>query len=104
MELFDRSVCPEDLLSLAAAMRENTDPARETRLRDALAVYRERMSRPCVMGRDLIEAGVKPGPAFGKALARAHALRLEGRSAQEQLQQALACIRREENEKGGGAP
>ena len=103
MELFDRSVCPEDLLLLAEAARAEADPARERRLRELLEVYRERMRRPCVTGRDLIEAGVTPGPALGRALERAHALRLEGRSPQEQLEQALACIREEETPMGGDA-
>jgi len=107
MRLFDRALCPEDLLLLAkaddlgraasesdrAAMAESYRPV-ETKLREMLALYHERMSRPCVMGRDLIEAGARPGPQFTEALACVRKLRLAGRPKKEQLSQALACLRK----------
>lgn len=106
MKLFDRSVCPEDLLLLARAdylgcAGAGADPealsaayaATEEKLREMLALYRHRMSLPCLSGRDLIEAGVEPGPLFAGALAEAHKLRLAGRPKKEQLGQALAWLR-----------
>jgi tRNA nucleotidyltransferase (CCA-adding enzyme) len=51
------------------------------------------MSRPYLMGRDLIKAGVLPGPVFTYALEYAHKLRLAGVSKDEQLSQTLGMIR-----------
>lgn len=106
MELFDRAACPEDLLLLSRAARTEADPDAERRSADMLALYRERMSRPCVMGRDLIEAGARPGPLMGMALERAHALRLAGRPKHEQLCAALDYLRQlgQDHGKGGNAP
>lgn len=107
MRMFDKSVCPGDLLLLARADhmgrvggtvdREALAAAYEKSagiLREMLAVYEDRMGRPCLTGQDLIEAGMKPGPAFGEALAHAHKLRLAGVSKQEQLRQTLAWMRK----------
>jgi hypothetical protein len=77
----------------------------EARLLEMLAVYRERMDRPHVTGQDLIEAGEKPGPSFGEALAYAHKLRLAGRSKDEQLRNTLGWMRSREaraHGQGGG--
>ena len=107
MALFDRCVCPADLLLLAQAVRvgrPGTDPeaAAETErtLRGMLAVYTERMSRPYVQGRDLVEVGLTPGPRFGEALDCAHRLRLAGAPKDEQLRAALALIRQAGREAG----
>ncbi len=102
MTLFDQSVCPEDLLLLAKAdhmgrlgpgMRREPAAAAyaetEHRLREMLALYQDRMNRPYVMGRDLIAAGMQPGPLISEALAYAHKLRLAGVSKEEQLRQTL---------------
>ena len=109
MKMFDDSVCPEDLLLLAKADRLGCTAKpgeRETvlaayaeteeRLRGMLALYRERMSRPCLMGRDLMEAGLEPGPFFTEALTAAHKLRLAGCSKEEQLKFALSVIRQQQ--------
>ena len=110
MKLFDRSVCPEDLLLLAKAdhmgrVADNQDPetARaaleasyaetEKKLQDLLALYRQRMAAPCLMGKDLIDAGLQPGPVFAQALDYAHKLRLAGLPKEEQLRQTLAFVR-----------
>ena len=108
MKMYDRSLCPEDLLLLARA--DNLGCAgpgsdreamcaeyaqTERQLRDMLALYYERMSRPCLMGRDLIEAGFTPGPLFAEALAGAHKLRLAGRPKEEQFKYALSLFRKE---------
>ena len=107
MTLFDQSVCPEDLLLLAKAdhlgrlgpgMRR--EPAAEAyaetehRLREMLALYQDRMNRPYVMGRDLIAAGMQPGPLISEALAYAHKLRLAGVPKEEQLRQTLGHMRK----------
>lgn len=105
MRLFDRSVCPEDLLLLAradflgrkcgaeeeAALERAYVPIEGT-LREMLALYRERMRLPTVTGRDLIEAGCRPGEDFGEALAYAHKLRLAGIPLEEQRKQTLGYL------------
>lgn len=111
MKMYDRSVCPEDLLLLAkadhlgrvgpddarAAMLEAYAPT-ESRLREMLALYEERMRRPYLMGRDLVEAGLEPGPSFTQALAYAHKQRLAGVPKEEQLRHALAIFRKQNRE------
>ena len=67
----------------------------EIKLREMLAVYQERMSRPYMMGKDLVAAGEKPGPQFTDALAYAHKLRLAGIPKEEQLKQTLGYLRKE---------
>lgn len=91
MTLFDGSVCPGDLVLLARAARgsEAGWPEAERKIREMARLYYDRMERPFVMGRDLVEAGVKPGPGMGKALACAHRLRLMGAGKEEQLRGAL---------------
>jgi len=99
MALFDGALCPEDLilLSRAAHAGEADWPAVEQRLKCLLALYRERMERPFVMGRDLIVAGVRPGPEMGKALAYAHGLRLAGADKAEQLERTLQWLKQGED-------
>lgn len=96
--LFDRSADPEGLICLALADdrgRITQAPAtdHEAFLYERLAVFREVMSRPCVMGRDLIEAGLAPGKDFTELLAYAHKLRLAGISKDSALKQTLAYAR-----------
>ncbi len=106
VKMFDRSVCPEDLLLLAKAdhmgrlgagtnREELTETYAETdrMLTEMFAAYRERMSQPYVMGRDLVDAGIEPGPLFGEALSYAHKLRLAGIPKDEQLRHTIAYIR-----------
>ena len=113
MKMFDSSVCPEDLLALARAdylgctwpQEARADrlaayEKTEDKLRAMLTLYHERMDRPYLMGRDLIEAGLKPGPLFTEALAYAHKLRLAGRPKEEQLTQTLGYIRSREKKDG----
>ncbi len=100
MALFDASVCPEDLILLARAAHTGAAddwPQTEARLRGLYALYRARMDRPCVMGRDLVEAGVQPGPAMGRALKYAHGLRLAGADKAAQLQDTLEWLAGGEN-------
>lgn len=97
--LFDRSVCPRDLLLLARADHlgcggpwDVDDVARE--LADRLSAFEELMAQPYVQGRDLIELGVAPGPAMGEVLDYGHKLRLAGLGKDEQLRQCMGYWRR----------
>ncbi|MBR4394241.1 MAG: hypothetical protein IKT07_09510, partial [Oscillospiraceae bacterium] len=72
---------------------EATYAATEKKLRDLLDVYRQRMAEPYLMGKDLIEAGLQPGPVFTQALDFAHKLRLAGLPKEEQLRQTLGFVR-----------
>ena len=99
MALFDASACAEDLILLTRAAHadgESDWPERERRLRGLCALYRERMDRPFAMGRDLVAAGVRPGPQMGRALEYAHGLRLAGVEKAEQLEQTLRWLERGE--------
>ena len=91
MAVLDAACCPEDLILLLAT------PGTEAPLDDLLALYRQRMAQPFVMGRDLVAAGVRPGPRMGVALAYAHKLRLAGRPREEQLRRTLAAFAGEED-------
>ena len=98
-KMFDKSVCPEDLLLLAKADhlgKGGDEPYAETEafLRQRLQLFRERMARPYVQGRDLVEAGVKPGKDFGEALRYAHKMRLAGVEKEAALVQTLAYLRK----------
>jgi tRNA nucleotidyltransferase (CCA-adding enzyme) len=107
MKLFDRAVSPAELLLLSRAdfLGRQVDPAdrealaaeyapTEQVLREMLALFDARMARPFLQGRDLIAAGVEPGPRFHEALAYAHKLRLAGLDREEQLRQTLGYIRK----------
>ena len=105
MRLFDVSACPEDLLLLAKADHEGRASVdglvvpedyapTEERLRRMLAEYHRRMAQPHATGKDLVQAGFAPGPAFGEALNHAHKLRLAGRPKEEQIAAAVALMRK----------
>ena len=96
--LFDQSCCPRDLLLLAAADdlgsgNGELTPGTQERLNEVLSAYEELMARPFVQGRDLVEAGMEPGPALGEVLRYAHKLRLAGLSKEDQLRQCLGVYR-----------
>jgi len=93
--MYDQSVDPEGLICLALADdrgRITQVPAtnHEAFLCERLKIYRELMDRPYVMGRDLIEAGLKPGAEFTEILKYAHKLRLAGVPKESALKQTLA--------------
>ncbi len=107
MGMFNRSVCPEDLLLLARAdftgcREKNMQPTVmeskyvETQiiLNNMLEIYQERMNAPYIMGRDLIEYGFRPGPLFSEALEYAHKLRLAGIPKEEQMSQVIGVMRK----------
>jgi len=88
-------------LALADDRGRITQTARtdqEAFLYDRLAVYRELMARPYVMGRDLIEAGLVPGPEFTEILDYAHKLRLAGVPKEAALKQTLGYARKLRNQ------
>ena len=71
-KMFDQAVDPEALICIALADNRGRLSADEPTdyekpLYDALQTYRECMERPYVMGRDLVEAGLKPGTDFSGA-------------------------------------
>lgn len=97
-KLFDESVDPEGLICLALADdrgRILAQPAVSTEdfLYARLELFRELMARPYVMGRDLIDAGLKPGAEFTIILEYAHKLRLAGVDKQSALKQTLGFAR-----------
>ena len=99
MHLFDESVCPEDLVLLAKADwmgRKDVDACDEAQAyqKNMLGTFREIMQRPFVQGRDLVEAGLTPGPGFKEALEYAHKLRLAGVDKDDALAQTLALMRK----------
>ena len=97
--MFDRAIDPEALICLSMADGQGTVSrypyvSCEENLETRLALYRETMARPYVMGRDLVEAGLTPGPDFSDYLALAHKLRLAGIPKGEALKQVLAEARK----------
>lgn len=101
-EMFDLSLCPEDLILLSRADASGKldapyDERYETWLRARLDDYRECVSRPMVAGKDLIEAGVAPGPDFAAAIQRARLLHFSGLEKQNALKQVLSEMKMQEN-------
>lgn len=97
--MYDLSVDPEGLLCLALAddrgrITQAPPKDNEEFLYQRLEVFRELMAQPYVMGRDLIEAGLKPGVAFTDILDHAHKLRLAGIPKDSALRQTLAYARK----------
>ena len=99
-QMFDLSVCPEDLILLSRADASGKldapyDEANEAFLRQRLEDYRQVMARPMVTGKDLVAAGLKPGPDFARWLDRARQLHFSGQDRDRALSQVLAEARRE---------
>lgn len=98
--LFDRSVCPEDLLLLCksdlrgSCLTEDQYARYGEPLLEHLRVFRETMARPDVTGAELIAAGFQPGTALGEALDYAHGLKLSGVDHKNALAQTLAFLQR----------
>ena len=98
-QLFDESVCPNDLilLSRADASGKTDTPYREESelwLRERLEDYRRRAAQPMVAGQDLIAAGLKPGPEFSELIARARMLHFSGIDKSAALRQILTECRK----------
>jgi len=98
-KMFDRSVDPEALIYLSDSdglgkISSWNHVSNLDFLTERLEIFREYMSRPYVMGRDLIEAGLKPGESFSEYLAYAHKLRLAGVEKENALKQTLSFARK----------
>lgn len=98
-KLFDKSVDPEALVYLAISDGLGRITSREYISYDGffmerLAIFREYMSRPYVMGRDLMAAGMSPSERFSEYLEYAHKLRLAGVDKDSALRQTLALARK----------
>ena len=98
-QLFDLSVCPEDLILLSRAdasgkLDQPYDEANEAFLLERLEDYRQVMARPMVTGKDLLAAGLKPGPEFAHWLDRAKQLHFAGQDKRRALSQVLAEARK----------
>ncbi len=103
-KMFDEAIDPKGLILFARAdaLGKGTQEDRketERFLWDSLAVFEETMSKPFVMGADLVKAGMKPGPQFSEILAYAHRLRLAGVEKESALKQTLAYVRTLKDEK-----
>lgn len=95
-KLFDQAIEPFDLIQLAVCDGLGKLPkCSDTKefLMQRYERFMEIMDRPCVMGRDLIEAGLTPSEDFTEILAYAHKLRLAGLDKDDQLRQSLAYAR-----------
>ena len=98
-KLFDQSVDPGALVYLAISDGLGKIAHREYISYDdffakRLDIFREYMSRPYVMGRDLIAAGISPSERFSEYLEYAHKLRLAGVEKENALRQTLALARK----------
>ena len=94
-QLFDLSLCPEDLILLSRADASGKldapyDEGLEAFLRQRLEDYRRVMTLPMVTREDLLAAGFFPGEALEEALARARHLHFSGFSPEKALGQVLA--------------
>lgn len=95
-KLFDTAIEPFDLIQLAVCDGLGKLPKcddTEEFLMQRYERFMEIMDRPYLMGRDLIEAGLKPSDAFAEILEYAHKLRLAGLDKDNQFRQSLAYAR-----------
>ena len=102
-QMFDDSVDPVGLICIALSdsfgqiLGEGSGLPEAGANRDFLferyEIYKEYMSRPYVMGRDLEAAGFKPGKNFREYLDYAHKLRLAGIPKNAALKQTISYAR-----------
>ena len=98
-QMFDSATVPSDLILFSTADQMGKGkgqiiPEYEDFLKERLDWYKYTMAQPCVMGADLIKAGLKPGPKFSEILAYSHDLHLSNVPKDEALAQTLAFARR----------
>ena len=99
-------IVPEDLLLLAkadflASLADENYRETEIELRGQLEGYRSLMAKPYVQAKDLLDAGMQPGPEIREAMAFLHKLQLSGVDREEALSQALGYMRSQH--KSGGS-
>ena len=104
MHMFDSSVDPQGLLCLALAddlgrIALKPGGGNAAFLNEKLEAYISLMAKPCVQGRDLVEAGLRPGEYFTEVLAYAHKLHLAGIDKENALRQSLGYARKLMKEK-----
>lgn len=94
-KILDQAIDPYDLIQLGVCDGLGRIPSIDTEkeFMERYKVFTEVMSKPYVMGRDLIEAGLEPGAYFMEVLEYAHKLRLAGVSKENQLKQAVSYAR-----------
>ena len=98
-QMFDSATVPSDLILFSTADQMGKGkgqviPEYEDFLKERLDWYQYTMAQPCVMGADLIKAGLKPGPKFSEILAYSHDLHLSNVPKDEALAQTLAFAQR----------
>ena len=94
-QLFDLSLCPEDLILLSRADASGKldapyDEALEAFLRQRLEDYRRVAALPMVTREDLLAAGFAEGDALEKAMARSRQLHFSGFDVRHALRQVIA--------------
>lgn len=102
--MFDKSVCPLDLLALVECdSLGRTPPLFEEKkvLYDRFSQYCDVMAKPFVSGKDLIAAGIKPNNHFKELLEYAHKLRLADVDKNNALKQVLAYGRKNIRKENG---
>ncbi|MBO4884148.1 MAG: CCA tRNA nucleotidyltransferase, partial [Clostridia bacterium] len=92
--LLDGSVCPHDLILLAAAREESgrgAEAARAlaARLEERARDFEARLAEPMVTGQDLLDAGRRPGARMKPMLDFARRLHFEGVDREEALARTL---------------
>ena len=98
-KMFDSVSSPKDLVYFAKSdhfgrITSAENEFHEESLWERLRIYEELMKKPYVMGRDLMEAGLRPDPFFKELLDYAHKLRLAGVEKESALKQTLAYARK----------
>lgn len=99
-EMYDMSLCPEDLILISRSdATGKTDAPYNTKnwdyLTERLDDYYKCIARPMVTGADLIAAGVKPGKHMGAMIARARSLHFSGVEKQRALTQVIKEFKKE---------
>ncbi len=98
-KMFDSVPDPTGLIYIAEADNRGKLPKREDKnqlefLLKRRDMYLETMSKPHVMGKDLIDAGLTPDERFSEILSYAHKLRLAGVEKESALKQTLAYAKK----------
>ncbi|MBQ4088569.1 MAG: HD domain-containing protein [Clostridia bacterium] len=99
-EMYDMSLCPEDLILISRSDATGKTDApynmkNWTYLTERLKDYYTCIARPMVTGADLTAAGVKPGKHMGKMIARARSLHFSGVEKHRALTQVIKEYKKE---------
>lgn len=106
-KMFDRSVCPADLIYLAIAddkgrKKPGNDNDYEKFLFERLEEFNRIMAEPYVTGKDLIDSGFVPDKNFSEILSYAHKLRLAGVDKESALRQTISYGKKISRKKNPG--